>query len=148
MPSPRTGAIARHVEAARSLLLELERQAATAMDALGRDQNAEFFELVDQRARMLERLDGIVEAIVQERALAAVELAGQSDPAVNALLAEVAGAAASALASHEELTNETRQERDRLAEVQARTARPDAVAHQYAAMSSHVARARTFSVSG
>ena len=81
MPAPRTSAIARHVEAAKNLLRELEQQAATAMDALGRDQNAEFFAAVDDRTRTLERLDEIVEAIVQERALAAAEQAGQPDPA-------------------------------------------------------------------
>ena len=50
------------------------------MDALGRDQNTEFFAAVDDRTRTLERLDDIVEAIVQERALAAAEQAGQPDP--------------------------------------------------------------------
>jgi hypothetical protein len=148
MPAPRTSAIARHVEAAKSLLLELERQAATAMDALGRDQNAEFFAVVDDRTRLLERLEDIVEAIVQERALAAAEHAGQPDAATAALLSEMAQAAAAALESHEQLTTETRRERNRLAQVHARAGRPDAVAHQYAATSSHVARSRTFSVSG
>lgn len=148
MVAPRTSAIARHVEAAKHLLHELERQAATAMDALGRDQNTEFFAAVDDRTRTLERLNDIVEAIVHERALAAVDQAGQPDPATSALLAEMARAASAALESHEELTTETRRERNRLAEVHALAGRPDAVAHQYAATSSRGARARTFSVSG
>jgi hypothetical protein len=118
------------------------------MDALGRDQNAEFFAAVDDRTRTLERLDRIVEAIVHERALATTEQGGQPDPATGALLAEMAQAAAAALESHEELAAETRRERNRLAEVHARSGRPDAVAYRYAATSSQLARARTFSVSG
>lgn len=148
MPAPRTSAIARHVEAAKNLLRELEQQAAIAMDALGRDQNTEFLAAVDDRTKTLERLNEIVEAIVQERALAAAQQAGHPDPATSALLADVAQAAASALASHEQLTTETRRERNRLAQVHARSGRPDAVAHRYAATSSQLPRSRTFSVSG
>ena len=112
------------------------------------DANTEFFAAVDDRTRTLERLDDIVEAIVQERALAAAEQAGQPDPATRALLAEMARAAAAALESHEQLTTETRRERNRLAEVHARAGRPDAVAHQYGARAAMVARACTFSVRG
>lgn len=148
MISARTSVIARHVEVAKTLLLDLERQATTAIDALGRDQNTEFFALIEERTRTLERLDRIVGVIVKERAIAAAEHAGRPDPATHGLLSEVTTAAAAALAVHEELTAETRRERDRLGEVQARAARPDAVADQYAATSSQGPRARTFSISG
>src|SRR5258706_16374043 len=113
MPAVRTSAIARHVDAAKALLCELEQQAATAMNALGRDENAEFFAAVDDRNRILEQLDDVVDALVQERVLAG-EQAGETDAMTRALLVEVARAASAALESHEQLTTEARRERDRL----------------------------------
>lgn len=146
----RPSAIALHVEAARRLLRELEQQAATAMASLGRDENEEFFAAIDDRTRTLERLDGVVEAIVQERALAAAVHGARAepDPATNELLAEVARAASDALEAHQQLTVEAGREQARLAQAHARTGRPDTVARRYAATSSQGARQRTLSVSG
>ena len=147
MPALRSGAIARHVDAAKALLRDLEQQAEAAMSALGRDQIAAFFAAVDDRTRTLEQLDDVVDALVQERNLARGQSA-EADAASRALIVEVARAAASALESHERLTSEARRERNRLAQAHERVGRPDGVAHRYAASASQAPRSRTFSVSG
>lgn len=147
MTAPRTSAIARHVEVAKNLLRELEQQAAAAIDALGRDENAAFFAAVDDRSRTLEQLDDVVDALVHERVLAGKQ-AGDTDAVTSALLVEMAKAASAALESHEQLTTEARRERNRLAQAHERVGRPDGVAHRYAASASQAPRSRTFSVSG
>ena len=145
MSSARTSAIALHVEAAKRLLQELERHAELALHALGRESGTDFVATVDERDRILAQLDEVVDALSQERSSS--ESFGEPDPEVAGLFAEVAQAAAAALASHDQLAMHTRRERDRLAAALHRTNRPDTVAHQYAA-ATHAARPRTLSVTG
>ncbi|MGH7619406.1 MAG: hypothetical protein ACREPM_19485 [Gemmatimonadaceae bacterium] len=143
MPAARASGIALHVEAAKRLLRELEQHGETALHALGRESGAEFFAAVDERDRILGELGGVVEALTSER-----ETPGAVDPkgaATSALFAEIAQAAAAALESSDRLASQTRRERDRLAVALRRTARPDSVAHHYAASSP---RTRTISVTG
>jgi hypothetical protein len=143
MEAPRTSAIAVHVEAAKRLLRELEQHAQTAMQALGRENGAEFFAAVDARDHILGQLDGVVDKLTQERK--ASGSTGMQDAEASSLFAEVAQAAASALDLHDRLTTEARRERDRLAAALRRTTRVDAVARHYAASSP---RTRRISVTG
>jgi hypothetical protein len=141
--TPGTSAIAVHVEAAKRLLRELEEHAQKALHALGREGGADFFAAVDARDRVLGELDGVVNALTNERA--ANEPRDGDNAEASSLLAEMAQAAASALESHDRLAMETRRERDRLAAALRRTTRPDSVAHQYAASRP---RTRTISITG
>jgi hypothetical protein len=144
MSSARTSAIALHVEAAKRLLRELEQHAELALHALGRESGTDFVATVDERDRILAHLDEVVDALSQERSSSE---SSEPDPEVAGLFAEVAQAAATALASHDQLATRTRRERDRLAAALHRTSRPDTVAHQYAA-TTPAARPRTLSVTG
>jgi hypothetical protein len=144
-PAKRSGSVAVHVEAAKRLLSELEQHAATAMNALGRENGQEFFAAVDERDRILGQLDEVVESIAHARASAGP--ASLNDPETGALMNDVARAAASALESHEELLRRTRQERDRLGAAIKRTNRIDPIASQYAA-ASKPNRSRSFSATG
>ena len=139
-------AIATHVEAAKRLLQELEQHAGTALDALGRDNGAEFIAAVNERDRILGQLGEVVEALTKERT-AGGDFASDHDAETRSLFTEMTQAAAAALESHEQLAVETRRERDRLAVALQRTKQPDAVANQYAA-SSTAPRTRTLSVTG
>jgi hypothetical protein len=134
-----------HVQAAKQLLAQLEDQAETALDALGREQSTEFFAAVDARDRLLNELDGVINAMVRDRSVAAT--AGIVDPDAQALFDDVARAAAAALESHEQLVVRTRGERDRLRGALQRVDRPDAVADQYSAVARRGAH-RTISVTG
>ena len=138
-----TSTIAVHVEAAKRLLRELEQQAETALNALGRDSSADFFAAVDARDQILGQLDGVVNALTSERQAATESQTDKREMA--SLFAEIARAATTALESHDRLTSETRRERDRLAQALRRTAKPDPVARQYGASKP---RARTISVTG
>jgi hypothetical protein len=141
----RSSAIALHVEAAKRLLQELELHADTAMNALGRESGIEFFAAVDERDRILEELDVVVDALAHERAAAGPN--GRRDPQSAPLINEMARAAAAALESHEQLMLRTRQERDRLAVALKTTTRTDSIANQYAA-ASMTSRAGSLSVTG
>ena len=144
-PPSRTSAVARHVEAAKQLLRELEQHAGTAIDALGREDGSEFLAAVTERDRILSQLDQVVEALSQSRPAAGSSAA--RDPELVSLFAEMAAAAAAALESHEQLSSFTRAERDRLAAALQRSNTPDAVAHQYSAVA-NAGRPRTLSVTG
>lgn len=139
MATTRSTAIAVHVEAAKRLLRELEQHGDVARGALGRESGSEFFAAVDARDRILGELGGVVEALTVARQ-------SSNDPDASALVAEMAQAAAAALESHNQLATEARRERDRLATAIRRTARPDSIAHQYAA--ARTPRTRTISVTG
>jgi hypothetical protein len=144
----RTSAIAVHVEAAKRLLVELEQHAETALHALGQEGGEDMFlAAIGERDGILAQLDGVVDALSQERSPSGEPLAA-SDPAAIALFAEMAQAAAAALKSHDHLASQTRRERDRLSAVLHRTGKPDAVAHHYAASTSASPRTRTLSVTG
>ena len=145
MSSPRTSAIALHVEAAKRLLKELEQHVETALHALGHESSDGFVAAVDERDRILAQLDEVVEALASERA--ASDAHGAQDPEVTSLFTEMAQAAAAALASHDQLAWHTRRERDRLAAALQRTNRPDSIAHHYA-VAATPARPRTLSVTG
>jgi hypothetical protein len=144
MATTRSNGIALHVEAAKRLLRELESQAETALDALGRDSGDEFLAAVNERDQILGQLDEVVEALAHERVGFG---AANEDAETSQLLAEMARAAAAALESHEYLAAQTRRERDRVGAALERTARPDSIASQYGATSSGP-RPRTFSVTG
>jgi hypothetical protein len=146
MSASHSSAIALHVEAAKRLLEELERHAATALGALGRDESPEFFAAVERRDQVLAQLNVVVEALAHERQVLDQSGAEQDDR-TGALLAEMAHAAAAALESHESLVARTQQERDRLAGLLQRTNRTDSVADHYAAASNAVPH-RTLSVRG
>jgi hypothetical protein len=144
-PTPsRASAVARHVEAAKQLLRELEQHAGTAIDALGREDGSEFLAAVTERDRILAQLDQVVEALSQTRAAGPT---GEHDPAIASLFNEMAAAAAAALESHDQLASFTRSERDRLAAAMQRSNTPDAVANQYSAVA-NAGRPRTLSVTG
>ena len=145
MSSPRTSAVALHVEAAKRLLKELEQHAETALHALGHESSDGFVAAVDERDRILAQLDEVVEALANARA--ATDVHGVQDPEVTSLFTEMAQAAAAALASHDQLAWHTRRERDRLAAALQRTNRPDSIAHHYA-VAATPARPRTLSVTG
>jgi hypothetical protein len=145
-PTPsRTSAVARHVEAAKQLLRELEQHAGTAIDALGREDGSEFLAAVNERDLILAQLDQVVEALSQSRPVAGSTAA--QDPELVSLFNEMASAAAAALESHDQLANFTRIERDRLAAAMQRSNSPDVVAHQYSAVA-NAGRPRTLSVTG
>lgn len=141
----RAGAVARHVEAAKRLLRELEQHAGTALDALGREDGSEFLAAVTERDRILAQLDQVVEALSQSRSAASPR--GEQDPEITALFSEMAAAAAAALESHDQLAKSTRAERDRLAAALQRSNTPDSVASQYSAVA-NAGRPRTLSVTG
>lgn len=134
-----------HVQAAKRLLAQLEEQADTALEALGREQSTEFFAAVDARDSLLTELDGVINALVRDRDVEAK--AGMIDPDAQALFDDVARAAAAALESHERLVVRTRGERDRLRGAVQRVDRPDAVANQYSTVARRGAH-RTISVTG
>jgi hypothetical protein len=140
----RASAVARHVEAAKQLLRELEQHAGTAIDALGREDGSEFLAAVTERDRILAQLDQVVEALSQTRS---AHPGGEQDPEIAKLFNEMAAAAAAALESHDQLASFTRSERDRLAAAMQRSNMPDAVAHQYSAVA-NAGRPRTLSVTG
>jgi hypothetical protein len=142
MSAVRSSAIALHVEAAKRLLDELEQHAATALDALGADDAAEFLAVVDERDRILRDLTEVVQALAHERVADP-----SSQPETSTLLAEMAQAASAALESHEHLMARTQRERDRLAVALERAKRPDAVASQYAVATAGP-RSATLSVTG
>src|SRR5436190_11310442 len=128
--STRTGSIAVHVAAAQRLLTELDTQANAAIQALGRENSAEFFAAVDARDRLLAELGSVADALAHERALGGAP-ATPAFPSTQAVR-EMAYAAAAALESHERLVASTRSERDRLGTAAKRASKPDAVAMQYA----------------
>jgi hypothetical protein len=146
MSSNHTRALALHVGAAKRLLQELEEQAEAALHALGRDNGAEFFAVVDDRDRILGQLDKVVSAITKERG-SVVDAAGDLDPDAAALLAEMAQIAATALESHAQLIALTRRERDRLAVASNRASRPSPMAKQYSALDG-MHQTRSLSVTG
>jgi hypothetical protein len=135
----RSNAIAVHVEAAKRLLRELEQHGDAARSALGHESGSEFFAAVDVRDRILGELGGVVEAMTVARQ-------NSNDANASTLVAEMAQQVGAALESHDRLATETRRERDRLATAIRRTARPDSIAHQYAA--ARTPRTRTISVTG
>ncbi|MEO7085979.1 MAG: hypothetical protein ABI442_03990 [Gemmatimonadaceae bacterium] len=144
MPAAQTSAFALHVEAAKRLLEELELHADSAMNAIGRESGTEFFAAVDERDRILEELDAVVDALAHARAIAGPGPRGGVEPS---LLNDMARAATAALESQEKLLLRTRQERDRLADALQATKRTDTVASHYAAAST-AGRPQTFSVTG
>jgi preprotein translocase subunit SecD len=146
MSPARKSAITAHVEAAKRLLDELEQQATTALDALSRDDTAEFTAAVDGRDRIISELSQVVDTLAQERLHGDDADDDADDAETSALLAQMEEAAASAMASQATLVQRTQQERDRLAVAIERT-RPDAVANQYAA-ATPARRAATISVTG
>src|SRR5438046_8537968 len=99
--STRTGSIAVHVAAAQRLLMELDAQANAAIQALGRENSAEFFAAVDARDRLLRELASVADALAQERAWGGAMPAAAFPPAQ--AVREMAYAAAAALESHERL---------------------------------------------
>jgi hypothetical protein len=140
-----SSAVARHVEAAKRLLRELEQHAGTAIDAIGREDGSEFLAAVTERDRILAQLDQVVEALSHSRP--APNANGEHDPEIANLFSEMAAAAAAALESHDQLASFTRSERDRLAAAMQRSNSPDVVAHQYSAVA-NAGRPRTLSVTG
>ena len=141
MSSARSSAVALHVENAKRLLKELERHAEVALHALGHESGDSFVAAVDERDRIISRLDEIVQSLVDER------FGDSNDPEIRELFDEMAQASATALESHNELASHARRERDRLAAALNRATKPDSVAHHYAAATTP-ARSRTFSVTG
>src|ERR1043166_5172540 len=99
MMSTRTDSIAVHVAAAQRLLTELDAQANAAIQALGRENSAEFFTAVDARERLLSELASVADALAQERAWGGAA-AGSAFPPARAVR-EIAYAAAAALRSEE-----------------------------------------------
>jgi hypothetical protein len=144
MFTARPGTIALHVQAAKQLLEELDRQANVAIQALGRDNGEEFFAAVEERDRLLAELGAVADTLAQERAWSS-HGSGQQETTPR-VFTEVAYAAAAALESHERLVAHAQAERDRLASALERNARPDGVALQYAG-AADPARP-TFSVTG
>jgi hypothetical protein len=145
VPTPsRASVTARHVNAAKQLLRELEQHASTAIDAIGREDGSEFLAAVNDRDRILAQLDQVVDALSQSRS--AIGSSGE-DPEITSLFNEMAAAAAAALESHDQLTSFTRAERDRLAIAIQRSNQTDVVAHQYSAVA-NAGRPRTLSVTG
>ena len=130
-----------HVAVAKRLLEELDQQAEAAMDALGREQSAEFLAAIDARAGLLGQLDGVIGNLTFADGTAS------GDPRMQAMLDDVARAAGAALASHQRLVARARRERDRLRTVMERVDRPDAIANQYSA-TARPASKRTLSVTG
>lgn len=140
MTAPRPAPVARHVDAAKRLLDELEARAQAAVDALDSGDHGAFTEAVEERERILAELTQVVETLSHEPTLAA----GGSD---HGLFTEMEEAAASALETQEALVRRTREERDRLAAALNRAQRPDSVATQYAAATT-APRPATISVTG
>jgi hypothetical protein len=143
MSAAGTSAIAMHVDAAKRLLRELEEQAETALNALGKDDGEEFLAAVAERDQTLAKFDHVVEGLAHEHTVGGVS--ADEDAEARRLVAEMARAASTALVSHKHLTAQALRERDRLAAALERTARPDPIANQYAATSPHP---RAFSVTG
>lgn len=111
------------------------------MNALGREESAEFFAAVDARDGLLGQLDGVIGNLTREHSN------GSADPKLQAMLDEVARAATAALTSHQRLVARARRERDRLRTVMERVDRPDAIANQYSATARSASK-RTLSVTG
>jgi hypothetical protein len=141
----RAASLAVHVEAAKRLLQELEQHADAALQALGDDNSGDFFAAVNERDRVLARLDGVVDALAHERAHVDPEEAASEE--TSALLSEMARLTAAALESNEHLLTKTKRERDRLAAAINRASRPDGVATRYAVATS-APQPRTISVTG
>ncbi|HXT19054.1 MAG TPA: hypothetical protein VN706_25730 [Gemmatimonadaceae bacterium] len=147
MSASRAGSLAVHVAAAKRLLQELEQHAVSAMDAIGQETGAPFLEAIDERDRILTELSEVVESLAHARAEVPSDKTNEQDAEANAMLAEMAEAAAAALESHELLLERTQRERDRLAAALKLTHRPDSVANQYAAATA-APRAGSISVTG
>jgi multidrug resistance efflux pump len=146
MPATTDVSILPHIEAAKRLLQELEQNANAAIAELSRDGGSEFLAAVDERAALLRELAKVADALAHERAYSRDSIT-DDDLASTALLAEIAGAAAAALESHEQLVSQARDERDRLALAIRRAKHPDAVAGVYAASKGNTPP-RTLSVRG
>jgi len=142
----RVSSIARHVDAAKRLLGELEQHAEAARQALGSDSSAEFLAAVNARERIFGELDSVVTNISRDRA-AALGSGVEQDAATNQLLTEMAQAAARALESHEQLRVQATRARARLGAAIDRVDRPDTIASRYAVATSST-RSRSLSVTG
>jgi len=148
MSAPTANTLTPHVEAAKRVLRELERHADAAMDTLNTGDSSQFLAAIEERETLLAKLTQVVDVLTHERASADVRRPKERETAeTNALLGDLARAAAGVMASQEKLVASTTKERDRLAAAVRRADKPDQVANQYAAVS-HVSHAGTLSVTG
>lgn len=136
-------AVGRHIATAKRLLVDLERYAETAVLAMSREDDTEFFAALDVRETLLGDLSATISALAHAHAW--TSSAGAEDPH-RTMLTDVAHQAAAALEAQERLAVHCRKRRDELAGAIRKLDVPDLVAHRYAA--SGLSRRVTLSVTG
>jgi len=135
--------VGRHITTAKRLLVDLERYAETAVLAMSRQDDAEFFAALDVRETLLGDLSTTISALAHAHAW--TSSADGEDPH-RGMLTDVAHQAAAALEAQERLAIHCRNRRDELAGAIRKIDAPDLVAHHYAA--SGLSRRVTLSVTG
>lgn len=148
MSAPTATTLAPHVEAAKRVLRELERHADAAIDTLQTGDGSQFLAAIQERETLLAKLTQVVDVLNHERASVDVRgPKGRESAETNALLGDLARAAAGVMASHDRLVTSTTIERDRLAAAMRQADRPDQVANHYAAVT-HAPSIGSLSVTG
>jgi hypothetical protein len=137
--------IARHVEAAKRLLAELDQQAVVVMTAIGREDGAEFVQAVSRRDTLVADLQRAVDEIAHQRAWTASPTGSNSAPKA---LTELTQALHGAVARQQEILSAAAAERDRISTAMKQADRPDALASRYTGLSSSAPPNPTISVAG
>jgi hypothetical protein len=118
--------IVRHAERAKKLLAALQQHGDATAKLVGGETPAEFFAALEERERLLDELNNVIEAMTRERLGM-----GRERQAQIALIQDVLQTATAAMASQNELVGRVQRERNRLADAVERSSKPDTVAHQY-----------------
>lgn len=136
-----TSPIVRHATTAKRVLAALQQHADATASLIGGDAPAEFFTALEERDQLLGELNGIVAAITREPVKTA-----RDQQVRMTVIQEIVDAAATTLASHQQLVARMQRERDRLADAVERSSKPDTVAKQYSGYGA--ARSAGLSVTG